>query len=132
VVWFLRDIRHADLGGGAAFSHHPHVLGAEDVRLLDEHHDHAGAVAGRGHADGDAIVEVKNIVRHLRMGKPPLQPTGTIEIGLAVVATTTLCAVFVRWRSWTSGPVLQALRLHGDDRRAVLAAGGANAPPMMA
>ncbi|MBB6094453.1 multidrug efflux pump subunit AcrB [Povalibacter uvarum] len=46
----------------------------------------------------DAIVEVENIVRHLRMGKQPLQAAkdAAIEIGLAVVATTlTLCAVFV-------------------------------------
>jgi hydrophobe/amphiphile efflux-1 (HAE1) family protein len=46
----------------------------------------------------DAIVEVENIVRHLRMGKSPLQAAtdAAIEIGLAVVATTfTLVAVFV-------------------------------------
>lgn len=46
----------------------------------------------------DAIVEVENIVRHLRMGKPPLKAAAdaVIEIGLAVVATSmTLCAVFV-------------------------------------
>lgn len=46
----------------------------------------------------DAIVEVENIVRHLRMGKKPLEAAqdAAIEIGLAVVATTlTLCAVFV-------------------------------------
>ena len=46
----------------------------------------------------DAIVEVENIVRHLRMGKRPLDAAqdAAIEIGLAVVATTlTLCAVFV-------------------------------------
>ena len=46
----------------------------------------------------DAIVEIENIVRHLRMGKKPLQAASdaAIEIGLAVVATTfTLCAVFV-------------------------------------
>jgi multidrug efflux pump subunit AcrB len=46
----------------------------------------------------DAIVEVENIVRHLRQGKPPLQAASdaVTEIGLAVVATTlTLCAVFV-------------------------------------
>jgi multidrug efflux pump subunit AcrB len=46
----------------------------------------------------DAIVEVENIVRHQRMGKPPLQAAtdAAIEIGLAVVATSlTLCAVFV-------------------------------------
>jgi multidrug efflux pump subunit AcrB len=46
----------------------------------------------------DAIVEVENIVRHLNMGKPPLEAAtdAAIEIGLAVVATTlTLCAVFI-------------------------------------
>jgi multidrug efflux pump subunit AcrB len=46
----------------------------------------------------DAIVEVENIVRHLRMGKSPMQAASdaAIEIGLAVVATSlTLCAVFI-------------------------------------
>jgi len=46
----------------------------------------------------DAIVEVENIVRHLRQGKPPLAAAtdAAIEIGLAVVATSlTLCAVYV-------------------------------------
>jgi multidrug efflux pump subunit AcrB len=46
----------------------------------------------------DAIVEVENIVRHLRMGKTPMQAAAdaAIEIGLAVVATSlTLCAVFI-------------------------------------
>ena len=46
----------------------------------------------------DAIVEVENIVRHLRNGKKPLEAAtdAAIEIGLAVIATTlTLCAVFV-------------------------------------
>jgi multidrug efflux pump subunit AcrB len=46
----------------------------------------------------DAIVEVENIVRHLRQGKKPYQAAmdAAIEIGLAVIATTlTLCAVFV-------------------------------------
>jgi multidrug efflux pump subunit AcrB len=46
----------------------------------------------------DAIVEVENIVRHLRQGKKPLEAAkdASIEIGLAVIATTlTLCAVFV-------------------------------------
>jgi multidrug efflux pump subunit AcrB len=46
----------------------------------------------------DAIVEVENIVRHLRMGKAPLAAAtdAAVEIGLAVVATTlALCAVFV-------------------------------------
>ncbi|MDX3904861.1 MAG: efflux RND transporter permease subunit [Pigmentiphaga sp.] len=46
----------------------------------------------------DAIVEVENIVRHLRMGKKPYQAAmeAADEIGLAVVATTfTLIAVFL-------------------------------------
>ncbi|MDR0250171.1 MAG: efflux RND transporter permease subunit [Burkholderiales bacterium] len=46
----------------------------------------------------DAIVEVENIVRHLRMGKTPRQASldATAEIGLPVVATTaTLVAVFL-------------------------------------
>ena len=46
----------------------------------------------------DAIVEVENIVRHLRMGKSPYQAAmeAADEIGLAVVATTfTLIAVFL-------------------------------------
>jgi len=46
----------------------------------------------------DAIVEVENIVRHLKMGKTPYQAAmeAADEIGLAVVATTfTLIAVFL-------------------------------------
>src|SRR5690606_35132024 len=45
-----------------------------------------------------AIVEIENIVRHLRQGKSPLDAArdAALEIGLAVIATTfTLCAVFV-------------------------------------
>lgn len=46
----------------------------------------------------DAIVEIENIVRHLKMGKPPLKASieAAEEIGLAVVATTlTVIVVFV-------------------------------------
>jgi multidrug efflux pump subunit AcrB len=46
----------------------------------------------------DAIVEVENIVRHIRMGKTPLQAAleAADEIGLAVVATTlAIVAVFI-------------------------------------
>ncbi|MES2091814.1 MAG: efflux RND transporter permease subunit, partial [Pseudomonadota bacterium] len=46
----------------------------------------------------DAIVEIENIIRHLRMGKTPLQAAmeAADEIGLAVIATTfTLIAVFL-------------------------------------
>ena len=46
----------------------------------------------------DAIVEIENIMRHLRMGKTPVQAAmeAADEIGLAVIATTfTLIAVFL-------------------------------------
>jgi len=46
----------------------------------------------------DAIVEVENIVRHLRMGKSPIDAAtdASNEIGLAVIATTfSLVAVFL-------------------------------------
>ena len=46
----------------------------------------------------DAIVEIENIVRHLRGGKSPLEAAkdAVTEIGLAVIATTfTLVAVFL-------------------------------------
>jgi len=46
----------------------------------------------------DAIVEIENIMRHLRMGKPPYQAAmeAADEIGLAVIATSfTLIAVFL-------------------------------------
>lgn len=46
----------------------------------------------------DAIVVIENIVRHLNMGKSPIQAAkdGTSEIGLAVMATTfTVVAVFL-------------------------------------
>lgn len=46
----------------------------------------------------DAIVEIENIERHLRMGKKPIQAAmeAADEIGLAVIATTfTLIAVFL-------------------------------------
>ena len=46
----------------------------------------------------DAIVEIENIMRHLRMGKTPMQAAidAADEIGMAVIATTfTLIAVFL-------------------------------------
>ena len=75
----------------------------------------------------DAIVEVENIVRHLRNGKKPKEAAmdAAIEIGLAVVATTlTICAVFipVAFMSGIAGAVLPAVRFHGHGGRAVLAA----------
>jgi multidrug efflux pump subunit AcrB len=46
----------------------------------------------------DAIVEIENIMRHMAMGKPPLEAAreAADEIGMAVIATTfTLIAVFL-------------------------------------
>ena len=46
----------------------------------------------------DAIVEIENIARHMRMGKPPFQAAmeAADEIGMAVIATTfALIAVFL-------------------------------------
>ncbi len=69
----------------------------------------------------DAIVEVENIVRHLRMGKSPYQAAmeAADEIGLAVIATTfTLIAVFLptAFMSGVAGQVLQAVRLDRSAR----------------
>uniref|UniRef100_A5WI03 Acriflavin resistance protein n=1 Tax=Psychrobacter sp. (strain PRwf-1) TaxID=349106 RepID=A5WI03_PSYWF len=63
----------------------------------------------------DAIVEVENIMRHLRMGKTPYQAAmeAADEIGLAVVATTfTLIAVFLP-TAFMSGIVGQFFRQFG-------------------
>jgi multidrug efflux pump subunit AcrB len=51
-----------------------------------------------GNLVDDAIVEIENVERHIRMGKPPV-PGGldsTAEVGLAVLTTTaTIVAVFI-------------------------------------
>lgn len=63
----------------------------------------------------DAIVEVENIMRHLRMGKTPYEAAmeAADEIGLAVVATTfTLIAVFLP-TAFMSGVVGQFFRQFG-------------------
>jgi multidrug efflux pump subunit AcrB len=55
----------------------------------------------------DAIVEVENIVRHMRMGKTPLEAAreAADEIGLAVIATTfTIIAVFLPTAFMTGVP----------------------------
>jgi multidrug efflux pump subunit AcrB len=80
----------------------------------------------------DAIVEIENIMRHLRMGKTPYQAAmeAADEIGLAVIATTfTLIAVFLptAFMSGVAGQVLRAVRLDGGDRGVLLAGGGAHA-----
>lgn len=63
----------------------------------------------------DAIVEVENIIRHLRMGKSPYEAAmeAADEIGLAVIATTfTLIAVFLP-TAFMSGVVGQFFRQFG-------------------
>lgn len=63
----------------------------------------------------DAIVEVENIIRHLRMGKTPYEAAmeAADEIGLAVVATTfTLIAVFLP-TAFMSGVVGQFFKQFG-------------------
>lgn len=63
----------------------------------------------------DAIVEVENIMRHLRMGKTPYEAAmeAADEIGLAVVATTfTLVAVFLP-TAFMGGVVGQFFRQFG-------------------
>lgn len=63
----------------------------------------------------DAIVEIENIMRHLRMGKTPFEAAmeAADEIGLAVVATTfTLIAVFLP-TAFMSGIVGQFFRQFG-------------------
>lgn len=65
----------------------------------------------------DAIVEIENIARHLRMGKTPLQAAteAADEIGLAVLATTaTLVAVFLptAFMGGIAGKLFQIGRAH--------------------
>ncbi|MGD1908853.1 MAG: efflux RND transporter permease subunit [Leptolyngbyaceae cyanobacterium] len=51
-----------------------------------------------GNLVDDAIVEIENVERHIRMGKPPLRAAldSTAEVGLAVLTTTaTVVAVFI-------------------------------------
>ena len=78
----------------------------------------------------DAIVEIENIVRHMRMGKTPYRAAleAADEIGLAVIAISlTIIAIFAP-ASFMGGhrrAVLQAIRHHGFGAGVLLAAGGA-------
>ncbi len=100
VVWlFLRDWRATLVSADrAADVDHPGVLG---MYLLGFSLNVVTLLALSlvvGILVDDAIVEVENIVRHLRMGKTPYQAAmeAADEIGLAVIATTfTLIAVFL-------------------------------------
>jgi multidrug efflux pump subunit AcrB len=55
----------------------------------------------------DAIVEIENIVRHMKMGKSPYRAAmeAADEIGLAVIAITlTIVAIFAPVSSWAASP----------------------------
>lgn len=99
VFWFLRDWRATLISAAALpLSVIPtfaamHLMGfsLNTVTLL-------ALALVIGILVDDAIVEVENIVRHLRMGKSPIQAAteAADEIGLAVIATTlALVAVFL-------------------------------------
>jgi multidrug efflux pump subunit AcrB len=101
VVWlFLRDWRATFVAAVAlplsvlpafAVMHHLFGFSLNTVTLLS-----LSLVVGI--LVDDAIVEIENIMRHLAMGKTPLQAAeeAADEIGMAVIATTfTLIAVFL-------------------------------------
>ena len=100
VFLFLRDWRATDHRGG-----HPAavdlsgLLGHATARLLAERREPCWRSCSRtGILVDDAIVEIENIVRHIRMGKSPYQAAleAADEIGLAVIAISlAIVAVFI-------------------------------------
>jgi len=100
VVWvFLRDVR-ATLVSAVALplSAIPTFIGMQQLGFTINVITLLAMSLVIGILVDDAIVEVENIVRHLRMGKTPYQAAmeAADEIGLAVIATTfTLVAVFL-------------------------------------
>jgi multidrug efflux pump subunit AcrB len=99
VWWFLRDWR-ATLVAAAALplSAIPAFLGMAGFGFTLNTVTLLALALVVGILVDDAIVEVENISRHLRMGKSPLQAAldAADEIGLAVIATTfALVAVFL-------------------------------------
>ena len=82
----------------------------------------------------DAIVEIENIVRHMRMGKSGYRAAmeAADEIGLAVVATSaTIIAVFlpVSFMGGVSGQFFTAIRSHGRRGGVHVLDGGAHDHP---
>jgi multidrug efflux pump subunit AcrB len=99
VFWFLRDWR-ATLVATAALplSVIPAFLGMQYFGFTLNTVTLLSLALVVGILVDDAIVEIENISRHLRMGKSPLQAAteAADEIGLAVIATTfALVAVFL-------------------------------------
>jgi len=105
VALFAERARDGDFGSG-----HSIVRGA-DVRLhaVAGFHAHGITLLGLSLVAGvlvdDAIVEIENIVRHMRMGKSGYMAAidAADEIGLAVVATSfTIIACFFPSASWAA------------------------------
>ncbi len=99
VWWFLRDWR-ATLVAAAALplSIIPTFLGLHYFGYTLNTVTLLALALVVGVLVDDAIVEIENIERHLRMGKPPYQAAmeAADEIGMAVIATTfALVAVFL-------------------------------------
>jgi multidrug efflux pump subunit AcrB len=99
VWWFLRDWR-ATLVAAAALplSIIPTFLGLHYFGYTLNGVTLLALALVVGVLVDDAIVEIENIERHLRMGKPPYQAAmeAADEIGMAVIATTfALVAVFL-------------------------------------
>jgi multidrug efflux pump subunit AcrB len=99
VWWFLRDWR-ATLVAAAALplSVIPAFIGMKWLGFTLNTVTLLSLALVIGILVDDAIVEIENISRHLRMGKTPLQAAteAADEIGLAVIATTfALVAVFL-------------------------------------
>lgn len=99
VWWFLRDWRATVIAASALpLSIIPAFVGMHYLGLTLNGVTLLALALVVGILVDDAIVEVENIVRHLRMGKSAYQAAieATEEIGMAVVATTfTLVAVFL-------------------------------------
>lgn len=99
VWWFLRDWRATFVAAVALpLSILPAFLGLEWFGYTLNTVTLTALALVIGVLVDDAIVEVENISRHLRMGKPPYQAAmeAADEIGFAVIATTfALVAVFL-------------------------------------
>ncbi len=99
VWWFLRDTRSTLVSAAALpLSVIPTFIGMHYLGFSLNTVTLLALALVVGILVDDAIVEIENIVRHLHMGKSPLQAAldASDEIGLAVVATTfTLVSVFL-------------------------------------
>ncbi|MGH9550506.1 MAG: efflux RND transporter permease subunit, partial [Terriglobales bacterium] len=99
IWWFLRDTRATLISGLAIpLSVLPTFAAMQWAGFTLNGMSLLGLALVIGILVDDAIVEIENIVRHLKMGKPVLKGAtdAAEEIGLAVIATTfTIVVVFV-------------------------------------